>query len=159
MKLRTTNTVDIEDLKKRFVKVYEPTGCWIWQGAIGGGRGMYGRVFFNGKVDYAHRVFSHIYNKTPLDTPRNMVIMHSETCVSTLCVNPAHLTLGTQEENASRAPKRGNVCLYGHPMTPDNVKILSSGNRRCLICYREAVRISNENETSRRRADLSFRDS
>lgn len=81
---------------RRFVAKTIPnqeTGCWIWHGAVDD-RG-YGR-FKADKVMIAHRFsFQHANNVV---LSRTQVVMH--TCDNARCVNPSHLVVGTQSQNA-----------------------------------------------------------
>jgi hypothetical protein len=73
-------------------------GCWLWQtgkfprgyGMVNLGRDMRGRQF----TTYAHRV-AYVLAHGPIQP--GDVVMH--TCDTTACVNPAHLSLGTQGDN------------------------------------------------------------
>lgn len=73
------------------------TGCQVWQGAVSGGCDgsmKYGYIRVSGKSLRVHRVAYEIHNG-PI--PVGMVICHS--CDNPLCVNPDHMTLGTQNDN------------------------------------------------------------
>ena len=69
--------------------------CWEWQ-ASRYPKG-YGRVAFQGKTNYAHRIAWMLANGE-FELPENgKVIRHS--CDNPPCCNPKHLILGTQQEN------------------------------------------------------------
>ncbi|ORA05848.1 hypothetical protein BST17_08505 [Mycolicibacterium bacteremicum] len=72
--------------------------CWPWQGALGGrkrdGRG-YGKFTINGKQYDAHRVSWELHNGQPV--PTGLQVMHA--CDNPKCVNPLHLTVGTNRDN------------------------------------------------------------
>lgn len=72
-------------------------GCWLWTGAKQGGRkGRYGAFQMGWKTQKrAHRLSFEIANG-PI--PDGMMVCHS--CDTPLCVNPAHLFLGTAKDNA-----------------------------------------------------------
>lgn len=72
-------------------KVSKVNGCWIWTGAKD--KDGYGVFRHNGLARRAHRL-SYIYYKGAI--PTGHVIRHS--CAN-LCVNPAHLKSGTQQQN------------------------------------------------------------
>jgi len=80
----------------------EKNGCLEWVGikAYFG----YGKMYFDGKHHLAHR-FSYKTHKG--DIPKGMCVCHK--CDNTKCVNPEHLFLGTQSENAKDMVKKGRV--------------------------------------------------
>lgn len=63
-------------------------------------------------------------------------------CVSTLCVNPAHLEAVTMRENnlrgrtnACAVNARKTLCKRGHPLSGDNLYLIPSGaGRACREC-------------------------
>lgn len=79
-----------------------PNGCWEWTGAVR--RSGYGAWKGpNGLVVDAHRFIFNIINKIPV--PDDMLVLHS--CDNRICCNPAHLRLGTYEENIEDMQSRG----------------------------------------------------
>ena len=81
------------DAEKRFLaKVTKAkNGCWLWTGAKD--KDGYGVFSMNKKSNRAHRLAYKHWNGT---IPEKHVIRH--TCTN-LCVNPAHLLTGTQQQN------------------------------------------------------------
>lgn len=77
-------------------KVSSDAGCWLWTGAKQGGhKGKYGAFQMGWKTQKrAHRLSFEIANG-PI--PDGMMVCH--VCDIPLCVNPAHLFLGTAKEN------------------------------------------------------------
>lgn len=67
------------------------TGCWVWLGA--GTRDGYGKVRFEGKMVYAHRLMLFLQTGE-----WGEVAMHA--CDTPSCINPEHLSWGTHSENA-----------------------------------------------------------
>lgn len=67
------------------------SGCWFW---IGSKRKGYGLLQHNKRTSSAHRVAYEVFNG-PI--PKGLVVRHG--CDNPSCINPDHLTLGTQLEN------------------------------------------------------------
>lgn len=112
---------------KYWAKVERGPGCWLWRGPTSHG---YGRVRFQGNFRFAHRVAFEL--ATGID-PHGSVVMHS--CDNPLCVNPDHLTLGTQTQNiadmdakgrrrAAKGERNGSARL-----TEDQVRAIRSDGR------------------------------
>lgn len=71
----------------------QPNGCWLWRGAPNGPEG-YGRVRVAGRIQYVHRV---AWSMARGPIPPDLCVCHR--CDTPLCVNPAHLFLGTVRDN------------------------------------------------------------
>ena len=99
-----------EGLKKRFQGKYvvrKDTGCWEWTAALAG-KG-YGQIKLTGqrKQAYAHRV-SYMIHKG--DIPEGKEVLHA--CDNPKCVNPNHLSVGTQKDNLQDMKNKGRH-LFG----------------------------------------------
>ena len=79
-------------------------GCWEWTGHVT--QQGYGSFSVNSKPVAAHRMSYVLFNGV---IPDGNVVRHS--CHNTRCVNPAHLVVGTQADNAKDRilSGRGNV--------------------------------------------------
>jgi len=81
------------------VNVAGPSECWLWTGAKAYGYGMF---HFNGALRRAHRV---AYTISKGDIPEGLLVRH--TCDVRSCVNPAHLVVGTVQDNTNDKIERG----------------------------------------------------
>jgi len=108
------------DLKRRFFSHVDressPIGCWLW---IGSRRGTntcpYGdiRIRIGGKLERcAHRI-SYIWFVGPV--PDDLLVLHKPFCNNPLCVNPAHLYLGTYKQNMADMIGLGHHISRLHP--------------------------------------------
>ena len=92
---------------------YEPdpnSGCWLWLGAVASNG--YGAVCNDeGEKGSAHRFF---YSEMVGSIPGDMHVCHR--CDVRICVNPAHLFLGSAAENNRDKKNKGRqVKGSGHP--------------------------------------------
>jgi hypothetical protein len=121
-----------------------PDECWLWLGAaVPEG---YGRFCVSGRpLIPAHRFAYSLATGTPLDAMIGLEVLHS--CDNPPCVNPAHLSLGTRQDNMQDASRKGRLhhpwsmrthCDRGHEYTPQNTLRRRRKGRHCRTCHNEA---------------------
>ena len=93
--------------------------CWEWSGERLTGRG-YGRfnIYPGGKRTsfLAHRYVLPLIGR---NIPEGHVVMHS--CDNPPCVNPAHLSTGTQAENLRDMEAKGRANRSGLMLAPNHI--------------------------------------
>ena len=122
-------------------KVQTGDGCWKWDGAIASHG--YGVLNVNGRIKRAHRVAWELLNG-PI--PERAVVLHS--CDTPSCVNPLHLSIGTQAQNLADMWAKGRAggrpaaqaaqthCKRGHEFNDANTYMTPKGQRTCRACRR-----------------------
>ncbi len=109
--------------------------CWLWTGNITA-RG-YGMSCHGGKQVFAHIVGYELFNG-----PKPEGTDTDHLCRNHPCCRYSHLEAVPHKTNVLRglSPIARNAfkthCDKGHELTPDNVKILAGGGRRCIACRR-----------------------
>lgn len=96
------------DMLDRFlskVKVDEKSGCWLWQAAKNAdGYGHFGVASSTPRK--AHRVSYALFVG---EIPAGMQVCHS--CDTPSCVNPAHLFVGTAQDNMDDRGSKGRTAV------------------------------------------------
>jgi len=89
-----------------------PDDCWEWTGAQAAG---YGRIKIGTRLHSAHRAVYVAINGRPDkgEGYHGNVVMH--VCDNRLCCNPAHLVLGTQQQNAKDMADKGRASWITKP--------------------------------------------
>jgi len=130
----------------------DPDACWPWAGPLD--RKGYGVIFHVGGQTgpnwSAHRA---AWTLLVGPIPAGMHVLH--TCDNPPCCNPAHLFLGTNDDNvadmvAKGRQRSGNTrthCKRGHEFTPANTFTAKSGKRQCRACQRFRKRRARFSDT------------
>lgn len=85
------------------VDVAGPDECWLWLASVNGGEwGGYGQIWNGERNLSAHRVSWVLEHG---DIPKGVNVLHA--CDVPPCVNPKHLFLGTQADNAADMWSKG----------------------------------------------------
>lgn len=113
-------------------------GCWLWTQSTGSHG--YGQTWDGVTVRLAHRVAWSIHHG--MQVPPWLTVDHL--CRNRTCVNPAHLRLLTNTDNArDNGQSRKTHCPVGHPYDDVNTRRNSKGHRLCRACARENARRRN----------------
>jgi len=100
-------------------------GCWNWSLSVRSARQGDHRAYYPGK-GYVYRIAYELANGVKIE--KSQVAMHL--CNNSTCVNPAHIKLGTQAQNAADAARDG---LMAHKLSDEQVlAILEAGGRLSL---------------------------
>lgn len=116
----------------------EALPCWIVQGNTRDGRL---RIRDGDRKVFAYRV---VFEALIGALPEGLVPDHL--CRRPACVNPWHLDPVPDRVNVARGigptaiNARKTVCKSGHPLSGDNVRIETTGSRRCRTCFRNRNR-------------------
>ena len=102
-----TNGMSLLDRLLGKIIIDTKTDCWEWQG--GTNNIGYGMMRDGPKMRTTHRVSYEEHNLQKI--PSHLVVMHS--CDNKLCVNPAHLSLGTRKDNTDDMIRKGRNNYFG----------------------------------------------
>ena len=115
------------------------TPCWLWTGCLNRPDSPYGKFKAAGRQVRAHRFAWEI---TSGPVPEGLWVLHH--CDNPICVNPAHLFLGTNVENSADRDAKGRTrnqnegktrCKHKHLFDEENTYWLNGG-RQCRECVR-----------------------
>ena len=94
-------TDTIQERLERHTERDPNSGCWLWFGSVAS---RYGRIAYKGKYHTTHRLAWELANR-PLKPGE--VVCHR--CDTTVCLNPAHLFVGTQADNMADMVAKGRA--------------------------------------------------
>lgn len=149
MKRRTLNR-GVKPIMERIlalVCIDPDSGCWVFTGAAPTGYGQIRRGRRDeGKVLVHRATWEHYHG--PIPTGLQVDHVKGRGCRHTRCCNPSHLEPVTPVINVRRSDGPAATkaraaaithCRQGHPFDEANT-VVTSGQRRCLICRRESGR-------------------
>lgn len=106
--------------------------CWQWTGLV---VARYGQISLGhpstpgSKRWKTHRFSWELHHGA---IPEHLRVMHQ--CDNCLCVNPAHLELGTQKQNVHDAIHKGRRNAFGQQkLTPDDVRVIRAQAARGIL--------------------------
>lgn len=112
-----------------------PDECWEWK--LSTGSHGYGQTWDGKTVRLAHRVAWALWHRQQV--PHGMTIDHG--CHNRLCCNPRHLSVMTNEENATDNGQGDKThCPRGHAYDEANTYINPKGHRLCRACAQQRRR-------------------
>jgi len=124
-------------------------GCWLWIRSLNGWG--YGQITVKRSHKSAHRYAWELY-VGPI--PEGLLVLHR--CDVRRCVNPEHLYLGTDLDNARNASVRKTTfngsrthCKYGHEFSTENT-VTYHGRRVCLACRKRWNDLYNSERSASR---------
>lgn len=123
------------------VRVGRPTECWTWDAALSD-KG-YGRFKMAGKLELPHRV-AYCMCKGPIpegEGYQGAVVMHR--CDNPRCVNPEHLSIGSQSENMRDCVTKGRLTHRTGRIPPEIIQAIIDDPRP----LREAAKIYGVSRT------------
>lgn len=129
---RTLPTAEDRARARLLSKIVVCGECWIWQGPFlksGYGQFSFKELSFKGRV---HRLAYILWNG-PI--PSGMNVLHE--CDNRACINPAHLTAGTQKQNLQQMSQRGRWRNQMGKLTYDDVDAILADTRRQRIIAAE----------------------
>lgn len=109
-------------MTERFMeKVEKTSSCWLWKGCCherGYGYFYTGPEYSSRKMDYAHRVSLFLHKDERHD---DLCVLHS--CDNPKCVNPEHLSWGTQKDNMKDMSNKGRATATNQKLTQEDIEL------------------------------------
>jgi len=100
------------------VEIGELDDCWFWKLSVGGPG--YGQLFWDGKVQTAHRFAYRLFKGDPAGAQIN------HACGNRRCCNPAHLYAGSAKQNFD------DMVRHGRHVPPPHKQGSEVGNSKLI---------------------------
>lgn len=139
---RSAATWRLIPAEQRFwLKVNKGPGCWEWTGACN--TAGYGLLRVDQRSRGAHR-YSYELHVGPI--PAGLIVCHR--CDNRRCVNPAHLFVGTYQDNMDdmKAKGRGVITRPRAKLTDDQVREIRRAFARGDASQRQLARVYGVNQ-------------
>jgi len=135
MKAKAVPTLTPDDIARFWDKVDQrrPNDCWEWKASVTKSNG-YGQFGIDRRTVGAHRV---AYFLGTGEQPTGLHVLHQ--CDNKRCCNPAHLFLGTQQDNSDDYAAKGFGPNLGHDQVGQR-----NGNARLTENEVRAIRASDD---------------
>jgi hypothetical protein len=123
----------------------DQNGCYLWEGSVS--PNGYGVVNIGGRTQSAHR-FS--WEQEHEEIEEGLNILHS--CDVKRCLNPEHMSLGSQQQNMDDKVARGRINQNPRPsrkVEPEEVAAMAKMHAEGLSWYRIGITLDRSQQQAK----------